>query len=62
MQLRDHADTQTVKRAQRYAICIYIGLNLECSKCTRIRQHRANCLVVLRTSVGTLDQEEQHKP
>jgi len=40
MRLRNHVDTQTVKRSRRwksYAMCIYTVLNLKCWKCARMK-------------------------
>jgi len=56
MQLRNHADTQPVKRSNGLKglrdiyiyIYIYTVLNLECWKGARTRWHCANCLVLLR--------------
>jgi len=48
--VRNHADTQLVKRlsGKRAMRHIYTVLNLDCRKCARTKFHCANCLVELR--------------
>jgi len=46
-QFHNDVYTQPVKRFDRAMQCIYTISNLECCKCTRMRFHCANALVVL---------------
>jgi len=48
MQFHNYVDTQLTKRFER-AMRVYTISNLECCKCTRMKLHCANALLVLRS-------------